>query len=363
VAAIVTGVGWTLAFSSLVTSLQHSWLGWLDQSFQSDLVVSAGTASVSLLTYPPVREEIADDLRTMPGVQEVQAIRSVEGDYLGRPIVLMAIDPATQGLPLVDGVWTEVAPTFWQGGGIVISENLAHKTGLRKGEVVTLPTPSGARPVRILGTFADFQNGGDLGCVALCRETFRLWWGDHLVTRMRVWLMPGADLMTVRRTIEARWGHTYGLHALTFAEARAGVAELVRSCFSISYAMVLIAMAVSLAGIVNFLLAAVLDRSAELQTLSALGVTTRQLIWVLVSEGGLIGTVGACIGVLAGIAVSRIIVLHSVPMVNGWHFAWRFSPVPALVLVGAVTLLACLAGVLPARLVTRRPDWVEAREP
>lgn len=362
VAAIVTGVGWTLAFSSLVTSLEHSWLGWLDQSFQSDLIVSAGTASVSLLTYPPVREEIADDLRTVPGVREVQAIRSVEGDYGGRPIVLMAIDPATQGLPLVDGAWPEVAPAFWQGRGIVISENLAHKTGLRKGDPVTLPTPSGSQLVPVLGTFEDFQNGGDLGCVAMSREIFGRWWEDHLITRMRVWLAPGADLATVRRMIEGRYGQSHGLHALTFAEARAGVADLVRSCFSISYALVLIAMAISLAGVINFLLAAVLDRSAELRTLAALGVTTRQIVRMIVSEGGLIGAVGACIGVLAGIAISRIIVLHSVPMVNGWHFTWRFPLGPPLALVGAVVVLACGAGLLPARMATRRSVFVEVRE-
>jgi putative ABC transport system permease protein len=163
----------------------------------------------------------------------------------------------------------------------------------------------------------------------------------------------------VKATIEERFGPTHGVHALTFAAARAGVAELVRSAFAICHALVLIALVVSFVGVLNFLLAAVLDRGPELRVLGALGVSARQLTATITSEGAIIGGVGAAIGLVAGVVMSRLIVLHSVPMVNGWHFTWRFPVATAALLGTMVIALSAAAGLLPARLATRR---VRARE-
>jgi putative ABC transport system permease protein len=288
-------------------------------------------------------------LRSIPGVAEVQAIRSIEGEHEGRAVVVMALDPASHGLPITDGEWDDLAGPFWSGLGVLVSENLAHKAGLARGQDLALRTPSGAHTVRILGVFADFQNGGDLGCIALSRGAFREWWDDRLITRARLWLSRDADISTIRAAVESRYGDSHGLHALSFAQARAGVAELIRSCFAISNALAFIALVVSFAGVVNFLLAAVLDRTSELRVLNCVGVTPGQIGAAVVDEGSLIGSVGAAAGVVAGVGLSAIIVLHSVPMVNGWRFAWRFSWPSAAVFAAAVVVLGAGAGIGPAR--------------
>lgn len=353
VAAIVMGLGWSLAQSSLTASMEHSWLSWLDQHYQSDLVVTAGGATVSFLTQPPIAEGLADEIRTLGGVKEVQALRNIEIVYGGRPAVLLGMDQAAQGLPLIAGRWEDIAGDFWAGKGVAISDNLAHKTGVATGEAISLPTPTGLVTLPILGIFSDYQSGGDLGCVAISRTLVRDRWQDRLVTRLRVWLTAGTPPEAVRAEIDRRFGATHGLHTLTFAEARAAVADLVRSAFSISYALVLIALTISFVGVLNFLLAAVLDRGPELRVLTAVGVSPAQIVLAIVSEGALIGLVGALVGLVAGVVMSRIIVLHSVPMVNGWHFTWVMPHGTAAILVGTVIALSALAGLFPARVAAR----------
>jgi len=347
------GMGWTLSDFSLTTSLRRSWLAWLNEYYQSDLLVSAGKATVTLLTGPPFADQLVTEVAHLRGVSEVQGMRIAEVECAGRPAVLQALDRVGRGLPLLDGAWTDVADAFWNGDGVALSENLAHKTGLRKGETLPLPTPGGERRLPVLGVFSDFQSGGDLGSIAVSRSLYRSLWHDDLVNRMRVWTAPGADPRAIRASIEGRWSRTYGLRAVTAAEFRAAVVDLVENIFSVSYALVLVAVTISFVGVANFLLAAVLDRRTELRSLHAMGVSRGQLRAAIVLEGMLVGLVGATVGVAAAVVVSRIIVLHSVPMVNGWHFQYVF-PIPIAVgLAVAAIALAAAAGLLPARVALR----------
>lgn len=136
VTAIVLGLGWTLADASLIDSFRSSWLGWLDQQYQSDLIVSGGTATVSFLTAPSFSDDVVRELRTLPGVREVQGERIVDVTHGGRPTALRAIDRSTHGVQLLDGPWDAVAAAFERGEGVVVSRQLAHPrcAGHRKGD-------------------------------------------------------------------------------------------------------------------------------------------------------------------------------------------------------------------------------------
>ena len=347
VAAIVMGLGWSLAQSSLTASMEHSWLTWLDRYYSSDLVVSGGTG-VSFLTSPPVADDVADTIREIDGVAEVQGVRSLEVRIGDRSTVLLGVDPGSREFPLVDGSWNSIHTQFWAWQGVLVTHNLLRRVQYRVGSVLSLTTPSGELPLPVLGIFTDYQNGGDLGCIAVTRSLLKERWRDSNLSRLSVWASPNHSPQGLRSEIERRV-RTRGLYVLTFKEARAAVSDLVRSAFSISYALVLIALTISFLGVFNFLLAAVLDRRYQLRALRALGVTRFQIAMTVVSEGALVGVVGALVGIVAGIVMSWIIVLHSVPMVNGWTFTWVMPPRTVAVLGICVVVLSALAGLVPAR--------------
>jgi putative ABC transport system permease protein len=358
VAAIVMGLGWTLADAALVDSFKHSWLKWLDEHYQSDLVVTAGPASISLLTYPPVAGDLVDRISQIPGVRAAQGLRTIEILFDSRPTVVQGIDWSERGLPMLDDSWEDAAPRFWSGEGVVVSENLAHKSSLKPGDVISVATSGGEWQVPVLGIFSDFQGGGDLGSIAVSREEYQRRWEDTLVSKIRVWTHPG-KVGDVRREIHRRYGQTHGVHAMTFAQAREAVTDLIENVFTLTYALVLIALFVSFVGVTNFLMSAILDRRVELRTLEAVGVSARTVARTLMSEGGLLGILAVTLGLAAGAVVSRIIVLHSVPMVNGWHFTYVFPFGTAVTTAAGSLLLAIAAGLLPARFMFRRRVRIE----
>src|SRR5262249_7127951 len=158
---------------------EQSWLSWLDQHYQSDFILTAAGSAVTLLSEPPIADDVAELVRQFPGIAEVQALRSLEFSHGNHPTILLGMDRVTQGLPLISGRWEDVAPAFWDGRGVAISENLARVTGLATGQTIPLSTPTGLLQLPILAVFSDYQSGGDLGCVAIARRLVQERWQDH----------------------------------------------------------------------------------------------------------------------------------------------------------------------------------------
>jgi putative ABC transport system permease protein len=357
--AIVMGLGWTLADASLIESFRTSWLTWIDRYYQSDLILGAGPTTVSFLTGPPFTSDVVTEIGRDPRVRAIQGQRIVDVTYRGHPVAVQAMDPAAEGLDVRGARWSDVAERFWAGRGVAASQQLAHLEGLAVGDEITLVTPAGERSFPIVAVFTDFRVG-TLGSLAMSRELYRTIWNDSTVNSIRVWAVRPEDVPRLRASIHARFGASYGIQAVTAADFRRAVFDLTENIFALHYTVVLIALLVSVVGVTNFLLASVLDRAAEHRTLAATGVTRWQVAGSIVIEGALLGVIGGAIGFVTGTVVSRIIVEHSVPMVNGWHFDWMFPVGPAVRLSAAVVALSALAGLLPARLATRRAAALEA---
>jgi len=353
VVAIVIGLGWVLADASLIESFRTSWIRWLDHQYRSDLILSGGAATVSFLTAPSVAEHVVAEARRIDGVREVQGVRITQIDYRGRPIAIQAFDRATAHLPVRQGDWKAVAEAFWSGNGVLLNEQLAHLERLGPGDDITIATGRGTRTFPILATFTDFRVGY-LGSIAMSRALYRKLWPDRLVNAVHVWLDGPGHAARVRAELHRRLSDAYGVHALTLREYRTAVLALMDHIFALHYVLATIAIFVSMAGVANFLLTRSMERQPEYRVLEATGVDVRDIRSAIVAEGLLLGLVGASLGLLAGSAVSAIIVRHSVPMVNGWHFDFRFPVATAFRIAALAVFLSGGAGLIPAWLATRR---------
>jgi len=132
-------------------------------------------------------------------------------------------------------------------------------------------------------------------------------------------------------------------------ELRKNVLEVFDQTFAITYAMELIAVMVGLLGIFNTLLTSILERKRELGILRAIGMSQKQLVKMILTEGGLIGLTGALLGGGAGIGLSWILI----QIINKQAFGWtiHFHPFhPFLFVVfGLVLVTAVVASLLPAK--------------
>jgi ABC-type antimicrobial peptide transport system permease subunit len=119
-----------------------------------------------------------------------------------------------------------------------------------------------------------------------------------------------------------------------------------------------IALVIASLGIANALLAAVRERRREIGVLKAIGARDRDVQRVFLFEAGVLGLIGGIIGTAGGYGTA----LGVSAVVNRYLTAQGLVGVklglPVLVLTGAVcgsTLLALVAGAMPARRAARLP--------
>ena len=102
-------------------------------------------------------------------------------------------------------------------------------------------------------------------------------------------------------------------------------------------------------GIVNALLANVLDRVREVAVLRAVGMLRRQVRQMVIVEGVLLGVAGVLGGIALGVAIGHVL-LDSINVAQtGWYLPYRPSWAVVVEIAALVVVSAALAGWYPAR--------------
>ena len=146
---------------------------------------------------------------------------------------------------------------------------------------------------------------------------------------------------------------------MTVAEPRAlrdMALRLFDRSFAVTYALEAIAIVVGLAGVAATVSAQTLARTKEFGMLRHLGVTRRQIVAMLATEGALLGAVGGLAGIGLGLIMSQVLI-H---VVNPQSFHWTMETrLPWGLLAGvAAALVASAAGT--ALLAGRRAVSADA---
>src|SRR5207244_3613635 len=171
------------------------------------------------------------------------------------------------------------------------------------------------------GVFRDYAR--QHGAVLIDRGDYIALTGDRRVNDGSLWLAPGA---TPAAAAEALRGLPGGaeLDIADPGEIRAVSLSIFDRSFAVTYAMEAIAVLVGLFGLSSSLGAMVLARRREFGMLRHLGLTRRQIAGMLAAEGGLLAGLGAAAGLVAGSAISLVLVY----VVNRQSFNWSMELYP-----------------------------------
>jgi hypothetical protein len=119
-----------------------------------------------------------------------------------------------------------------------------------------------------------------------------------------------------------------------------------------------IALFIAALGITNAMLAAVRERRREIGVLKAIGARDRDVRRVFLLEAGTLGFVGGAIGALLGYALARSLSSVVNRYLSEQHLAGVSLGMPVALLaaaIGGATLLALVAGTIPAQRAARLP--------
>src|SRR4029450_8673463 len=217
-------------------------------------------------------------LRAVPGVSHVETYRALQGqEFREARIAVVALSPgftdtAEFQRQVIEG-GDEAIRRMRTGEGVIVSDSLADRLCLAVSEVVRLPTPRGTTDFTIVGVITrDYS--GDHGSVLLDRERFASLWSDTQVNHFNVFLEPPATLSEVRQSI-ARALRGYALKILTVPQTLAYHQAMVDRAFAFTYAIQLLVVGVTLAGIFDLLTTQIIERRGEAGVFRALGAEGR----------------------------------------------------------------------------------------
>jgi putative ABC transport system permease protein len=349
IAALAAGTALLLETAGLTKSSEEAVLLWVDESFVSELVVTANSPIAAGGDSQEMDESLAQKIGSLPEVEAVVPVR-FRRPFLGDTMIfLIAVDApsyakATRSRGIVPGL--DMYPRLREPGTILASENFIARQGVAVGDTITLPGRRGPVALRVIGTLVDYS--WNQGTLIIDREQYKASFEDSRVDAFDVFVKPGGNAEAVRETIRRRWGAENGLVVLTQERVRHEIADMIRRLYGIAYAQQVVVIVVAGLGVVTALLISVLQRRRELGLLRAVGASRLQVVRSLLAEAALMGFLGATIGVLLGIPLEwyavRIILFEE----TGFAFPLCIPWTACASVVAGVLAVALAAGLIPA---------------
>jgi putative ABC transport system permease protein len=342
----------------MVGSFRGSVDEWLDQVLPADLYLRPGKVQTSGYLDAALQARIG----AVPGVREVrftrhETLRLAPGQA---PVALMARPVAADGheLPLVGAVQPGGnVPTIW------VSEAVQDLFGWRPGQRVTVPLAGRQVALHVGGVWRDYAR--QTGTVLIDLTDYRRLTGDPLANDAAIWLapshQPGAGAEQVTAGLKATAGP--GALEVTHPGLIRGISlRIFDRTFAVTYLLEAVAVGIGLAGVAASFAALAAARRREFGMLRHLGLTRRQIGWMLAQEGAL----AAGVGVLGGLLVGGAIALVLIEVVNRQSFHWSMDlhvPWASLAwFAGGLIALAALAAVLAGRQAMRQDAVLAVRE-
>lgn len=361
VAALMLSLALVVALGGLTRASYDSIVKWMTVALNPDLFISP-SESLTLRSFR-FPDAMGDQLRAIPGIDEVQSVRDARIPIRGAPIVFVAADVEAllrrATLPAVAGDPKQMFRLTAEGKGIVASENFALLRGYKLGDIVEIPSPSGVLQLPIVGIMTDYSD--QQGSILMDRRVYKRYWNDDTVNIFRVYFAKGATEADVKRRILERFANQRRLFVLTNREVRQYIMRLTDQWFGVTYVQIAVAVLVAVLGIVNTLTVSITDRRRELGVLQAVGGLRNQIRRTIWLEALTIGAVG----LILGLAFGALQLYYSLKITGedlaGLRLDYEYPYQIALVLLPVILAVAFVSSIGPAESAVRG-SLVEALE-
>jgi putative ABC transport system permease protein len=324
----------------------------LQATFQRALTIPGffGQPDISIIRYGAYPDSaLMQTLQTQPETSDVVAHSFVEVTVpgLSRPVEAepMRGSSASDGYLLLQGRW------FSGPGEAVGGLEFVQESHLKVGDTFTATLANHPLHLRLVGIYYDVENFGRI---------LRFDWSSYLEAIPNaqpdfyaVTLRPGSDLAAYARRVSAS--------APDFLDVQARPAEtpsLIAITNTVIGVLALVLAAIAVAGVFNTVLLNTRERTQDIATLKALGMSPGQVVGMVVSSACVLGVLGGVPGVPIGIWLHSTLLGLSASAID--------DPLPASFYQGdfnnlAILLLLALGGLIAALLGAALPAHRAAR--
>jgi putative ABC transport system permease protein len=244
-----------IALLTLIFSLRSSLKGWINQYITADVYIKPDSCK-SNYCYYPISDEVSTIVKGFPEVAGVDKFRALQLEFFGKRVVAGFADIEVKRKYArkryfekgYDKILAEMESDEKVAG---ISEYLSIKYGIKKGDTIKLNTPRGIAEFTVNDIFSSYSTTS--GFIYLDRKWLREFWGLDDSTQFSVYVKDGVDVDEFIYKLNGRLLPNYSLEIMNNQELRQKIMNIFNSSFAITYAIELIAIIVSLIGVVNTL--------------------------------------------------------------------------------------------------------------
>ena len=345
-AALGIAVAAAVGVGVMIGSFRDTVSTWLDYTLQADLYIQA-PSTMGRLGDAVLSPELAEAFSRIDGVGAVSSIRQIDVIADGDPIeVAGVVGGPNRRVSVrfasgnVDDIWRR-----YDAGDVIVSEPLAYRKGLARGDSLHLPTSKGPRGFRVAGVFYDY--GSDLGMAMMSRPVFERHFDARGLSGISLYVEPDADLARVASLVREAAG-AQDIIVRSNRDLRDYSLEIFDRSFAITSVLRLLALLVAFVGLVSALMAIQIERRREFAVLRAEGLTPGQLWRYVTLESCVLGTAAGLAALPLGVLLAAVLVF----VINKRSFGWtlEIGIEPGLLVQAVMIALSAslLAGLYPA---------------
>lgn len=340
---VVTSV--YMGIGTMTSSFRLSVIHWIDGNIGGDIHLRAADKNT-----PSLDPAVVKTIKALPGVEKISAyaMHNALSEKTGE-IHIFAYETDHS---VKEWVWTAGPPESLDAlpakGWIHVSEIFAARHGIapEKGARVSLTTQQGTKDFRVAGIFRDFFMGG--GRMIVHPDTMKTFWGHDDITSMQLFLKKGESATDTIRTITSLTRPVQALEIRSGSTLKKSILSVFDSTFIITTALQFLTAIVALTGIINAVMALLLERTREMGILRACGAEAAQVRKLLMLECGYCGVIAGICALPFGIYLSWVLIDVINRRAFGWTYAVILQPGILLQAMAMALVAAWVAGLMPA---------------
>jgi putative ABC transport system permease protein len=353
-AALMVAVSVTIGVSLMISSFRSTVQNWLDLTLRADVYVGApsGGGPSELTLSPDVPARVA----AVAGVANIETFRRVRVGSPGGEVQISVVDPRRERDRALYRFAEGDPATTWamvREGAVLVSEPFAYRRRIPPhGGTVVLRTETGDRTFPVAGTYYDYAT--ERGTVLMSRGVYERFWDDRGISSLGVYVEEGRSVAAVADALRSALAGT-ALQVTPNRNLRLQALKVFDRTFAVTQALRVLAVIVAFIGVWSALLALQVERTRELATLQALGLTPAQLWGLTLLETGLMGAVAGVLSLPTGTLLAVILVDVINVRSFGWTMRLQLEPIIFGEALAVSVAAALLAAVYPLRRLQRIP--------
>jgi putative ABC transport system permease protein len=341
-AALMVGVALVAFVSIFAAGIKTTIAKAVDDNLKAAFVVQNTDG------FSPISAKVLPAVQQVPGVSETSPVRfsqaRVRGVKGNTPVTGIQAPSFSDLYHVSSG---EAAMRSLRPGQVVVAKKFAEDHDIKPGQTLPVTTPIGRRtPLRVAGIADD--KGSFTTALTVTNAQMLTDFGEPKDAFGLVGIRSGADPKRVqagvKRTLTRQFPEA---EVLTAKEFTNDISGRVNQLLYLIYALLALAVIVSLFGIVNTLVLSISERTRELGLLRAVGTTQRQVKRVVRYEAVITALIGGVLGIVVGAVLA---VLFTQPLDN---FTLTIPVLPLVFLFVLAGVAGVGAAVLPARRAAR----------